>query len=95
MLQHQFEDIAIMLGQPRADLVANTADYERLPLVRPLGFREYDARWLFGEEINLNGIQALGLGLGTYLHQQVLIRRLLLATISEAILLRSDGADTG
>ncbi len=59
-----------MLGQPRADLVANTADYERLPLVRPLGFREYDARWLFGEEINLNGIQALGLGLGTYLHQQ-------------------------
>ncbi len=59
-----------MLARPRADLVANTADYERLALVNPLGFREYDARWLFGEEINLNGVQALGLGLGTYLHQR-------------------------
>jgi len=31
------------------------------------GFREYDARWLFGKEINLLGIQRCGLGLGTYL----------------------------
>ena len=54
--------------KPRADLVANTADYENLPLVTANGFREYDARWLFGKEINLLGIQALGLGLGTYLH---------------------------
>jgi phosphomannomutase/phosphoglucomutase len=55
--------------KPRADLVANTADYENLPLVTANGFREYDARWLFGNEINLLGIQALGLGLGTYLHE--------------------------
>ena len=54
--------------KPRADLVPNTADYENLPLVTANGFREYDARWLFGKEINLLGIQALGLGLGTYLH---------------------------
>src|ERR1700760_1528944 len=54
--------------KPRADLVPNTADYENLPLVTPNGFREYDARWLFGKEINLLGIRALGLGLGTYLH---------------------------
>ena len=54
--------------KPRSDLVANTADYENLPLVTANGFREYDARWLFGKEINLLGIQALGLGLGTYLH---------------------------
>ena len=39
------------------------------PLVKATGFREYDARWLFGPEINLLGIQALGLGLGTYIHE--------------------------
>src|ERR1700760_2992000 len=55
--------------KPRSDLVPNTADYENLPLITANGFREYDARWLFGKEINLLGIQALGLGLGTYLHQ--------------------------
>ena len=54
--------------KPRADLTPNTADYENLPLVTANGFREYDARWLLGKEINLLGIQALGLGLGTYLH---------------------------
>jgi len=52
---------------PRADLIANTAAYENEPLVKATGFREYDARWLFGPEINLLGIQALGLGLGTYI----------------------------
>jgi phosphomannomutase/phosphoglucomutase len=56
------------MTKPRADLKPNTADYENLPLVTANGFREYDARWLFGKEINLLGIQALGLGLGTYLH---------------------------
>ena len=55
--------------KPRSDLVPNTADYENLPQVTANGFREYDARWLFGKEINLLGIQALGLGLGTYLHE--------------------------
>ncbi len=59
-----------MLAKPRADLVPNTPDYERMPLVKATGFREYDARWLFEKEINLYGIQALGLGLGTYLHQR-------------------------
>jgi len=56
------------MQKPRADLKPNTADYENCPLVTANGFREYDARWLFGKEINLLGIQALGLGLGTYLH---------------------------
>src|SRR6195952_4750636 len=58
-----------MLPAPRADLVSNTYDFENLPLVKATGFREYDARWLFGPEINLLGIQALGLGLGTYIHE--------------------------
>ena len=52
-----------MLPIPRADLKPNTLDFERLPLVKPTGFREYDARWLFPEEINLMGLNAIGLGL--------------------------------
>src|ERR1700750_1626151 len=48
---------------------ANTYDYENLPLITPNGFREYDARWLFGRELNLIGMQALGLGLGTLFHE--------------------------
>jgi phosphomannomutase/phosphoglucomutase len=58
-----------MLKTPRADLVPNTAAFETVPLVKATGFREYDARWLFGPEINLLGVQALGLGLGTYIHE--------------------------
>jgi phosphomannomutase/phosphoglucomutase len=58
-----------MLPVPRADLVPNTFDFETQPLVKATGFREYDARWLFGPEINLLGVQALGLGLGTYIHE--------------------------
>ena len=54
-----------MLPMPRADLVPNTPEFERLPLVKPTGFREYDARWLFPEEINLMGLQSIGLGLAT------------------------------
>ncbi len=55
--------------KPRADLHPNSLDYETLPLVTPNGFREYDARWIFGKELNLLGVQALGLGLGTYFHE--------------------------
>ena len=29
------------------------------------GFREYDARWLYPKDINLEGIKSLGIGLGT------------------------------
>jgi phosphomannomutase/phosphoglucomutase len=58
-----------MFSKPRADLVPNTAAYENEPLVKAAGFREYDARWIFGPEINLLGVQALGLGLGTYIHE--------------------------
>ena len=58
-----------MLPTPRADLKPNTLEYENIPLVAPQGFREYDARWLFEKEINLLGVQALGLGLGTLIHE--------------------------
>jgi phosphomannomutase/phosphoglucomutase len=55
---------------PRSDLKPNTYEYETEPLVTANGFREYDARWLFGKEINLLGMEALGLGLGTYFHER-------------------------
>jgi len=33
--------------------------------IDPYGFREYDARWLYPENINLKGIESLGKGLGS------------------------------
>jgi phosphomannomutase/phosphoglucomutase len=54
-----------MFPTPLPALQPNTFEYESRPLVKPTGFREYDARWLFQKEINLMGVQALGLGLGT------------------------------
>jgi len=65
-----------MLPAPRASLSPNSAEFETFPLVKPTGFREYDARWWFGipgaekpPELNLLGVQALGLGLGTLVHE--------------------------
>ncbi|MFC0239687.1 phosphomannomutase/phosphoglucomutase [Rhodopseudomonas telluris] len=54
-----------MFPKPKSALLPNTYAYESEPMVKPTGFREYDARWLFGKEINLMGVQALGMGLGT------------------------------
>jgi phosphomannomutase / phosphoglucomutase len=58
-----------MFPKPKPSLTPNTYEYESEPLVKATGFREYDARWLLGQEINLMGVQALGLGLGTLLHE--------------------------
>jgi phosphomannomutase/phosphoglucomutase len=58
-----------MFPSPRADLKPNTAEFETVPLISPNGFREYDARWLYPKEINLIGVQALGLGLATLIHE--------------------------
>ena len=35
------------------------------------GFREYDARWLFEKDIDLEGITDLGKGLGTQIIKPV------------------------
>lgn len=43
----------------------NTWEFLRDPMIAPTGFREYDARWQYPEAINLPGMTALGLGLGT------------------------------
>ncbi|RWP28332.1 phosphomannomutase/phosphoglucomutase [Mesorhizobium sp.] len=60
-----------------SEAVPNTFEFETSALIKASGFREYDARWWFGHpgsaeppELNLIGVQALGMGLGT------LIRRL-------------------
>ena len=41
--------------------MTNTQDIH----INPLGFREYDARWLYQKDINQPGIENLGKGLGT------------------------------
>jgi phosphomannomutase/phosphoglucomutase len=58
-----------MFPKPHPALTPNTYAYESQPMVKPTGFREYDARWLLGKEINLMGLQALGMGLGTLIHE--------------------------
>jgi phosphomannomutase/phosphoglucomutase len=58
-----------MFPKPKPALTPNTYAYESEPLVKPTGFREYDVRWLLEKEINLMGVQALGLGLGTLIHE--------------------------
>jgi phosphomannomutase/phosphoglucomutase len=34
-------------------------------LINSNGFREYDARWLYKKDVDLDGIENLGKGLGT------------------------------
>jgi phosphomannomutase/phosphoglucomutase len=58
-----------MFPAPRSDVLPNTFAYEMTPLIKATGFREYDARWLMGPDLNLMGVEALGLGLGTYIHE--------------------------
>ena len=40
------------------------------PHINPLGFREYDARWLYPKDINLEGIKNVGLGFGTQIKKK-------------------------
>jgi len=54
----------------------NTFAFENNALIKATGFREYDARWWFGHpgsekepELNLMGVQALGMGLGTLIRR--------------------------
>ncbi|MEO0496957.1 MAG: phosphomannomutase/phosphoglucomutase [Pseudomonadota bacterium] len=63
--------------KPVAELNPNSFEFETLPLVKPTGFREYDARWWFGHpaadrppELNAMGVTALGMGLGTVIQER-------------------------
>ncbi len=53
------------MRKPETEVVQNSWAFLRDAMIAPTGFREYDARWKFPGEINLAGITALGLGLGT------------------------------
>ena len=53
------------MTKPIADVTPNTWEFLRDPMMTPTGFREYDARWKYPDDINLPGITALGLGIGT------------------------------
>ena len=55
---------------PSPESRPNTWEFLREPMIAPTGFREYDARWRYPEEINLPGMTALGLGLGTQMRRR-------------------------
>ena len=42
--------------------------------IKPNGFREYDARWVFEKDIDIEGITNLGKGLGTQIIQSTKIK---------------------
>ena len=58
-----------MFPKPAEKLTPNTAEFEVTPLTAPTGFREYDARWVFNDDVNLMGIQALGMGIATQMQE--------------------------
>src|SRR5437016_8614575 len=58
-----------MFPKPKPALTPNTYAYESEPLVKPTGFREYAWCWRIAKEINLLGVQAVGMGLGTLIRE--------------------------
>ncbi len=53
--------------QQPADKSAEFLDH---PFVRRTGFREYDARWFLGRDLNYRGLQHIGQALGTFLRER-------------------------
>ena len=51
------------------EIKPNTEQYEREILIDDFGFREYDARWLYPEQLNLRGVIDLGMGIGTIIRK--------------------------
>lgn len=64
------EESDFTMTKPLPEVSPNTWNFLRDPMITPTGFREYDARWKYPEEINLPGMTALGLGLGTQIHKR-------------------------
>ncbi len=58
------------MTRPHPEVAQNSWSFLRDAMITPTGFREYDARWKYPDEINLPGITALGLGLGTQMHRR-------------------------
>lgn len=58
------------MSKPLSSVSVNTWSFLRDAMIAPTGFREYDARWQYPEAINLPGMTALGLGLGTQMRRR-------------------------
>ena len=58
------------MKKPMQQARENTWEFLRDAMITPTGFREYDARWKYPHDINLAGITALGLGLGTQMRRR-------------------------
>ena len=58
------------MTKPTPTVTPNTWAFMRDPMITASGFREYDCRWQYPEQINLPGMTALGLGLGTQMHRR-------------------------
>jgi phosphomannomutase/phosphoglucomutase len=58
------------MTKPLPTVTPNTWEFLRDAMIAPTGFREYDARWKYPDEINLPGMTALGLGLGTQMQRR-------------------------
>ena len=58
------------MTKPAATVNQNTWEFLRDAMITPTGFREYDARWKYPDEINLPGVTALGMGLGTQMRRR-------------------------
>jgi phosphomannomutase/phosphoglucomutase len=54
---------------PSPDVRPNTPEFQTEPMIAPTGFREYDVRWRYPDQINLAGLTALGRGIGTQMHR--------------------------
>ncbi len=59
------------MNEPRPDPVCrpNTWEFLGVPMIAPTGFREYDVRWRYPDDINLLGVEALGLGIGAQMRE--------------------------
>lgn len=58
------------MNKPITTVTQNTWEFLSAPMITPTGFREYDARWKYPDEINLPGVTALGMGIGTQMHER-------------------------
>lgn len=65
-----------MFPAPITTAQENTAEFETTPFIKPTGFREYDARWLFGKEINLLGLQTIGIAIAMLFEERGVKKRI-------------------
>ncbi len=65
--------------KPITNVTQNNWAFLRDPMITPTGFREYDARWKYPDEINLPGITALGLGIGTQMYEAGIVPEIVVA----------------